>query len=82
MLAQVESLARERHVPFLVLFARDHRLYERNGFSRAPNPLRWVKIHEHQIIGVAEEPLQELMVKPVGAVAWPEGLVDLLGHQF
>jgi len=82
MLAQVESLAREKHVPFLVLFARDHRLYERNGFFHASNPLRWAKIHEHQITGIAEEPLEELMVKPVGAAAWPEGLIDLLGHQF
>jgi predicted N-acetyltransferase YhbS len=82
MLSEVESLARAARVPFLVLFARDHRLYERNGFVHAPNPLRWVKIHEHEITGVAVEPLEELMVKAVGSVAWPEGLVDLLGHQF
>jgi predicted N-acetyltransferase YhbS len=82
MLSGVEALAREKGIPFLVLFAQDRRLYERSGFLHASNPLRWVKIHEHQITGVAEEPLEELMVKAVGGVAWPGGLIDLLGHQF
>ena len=82
MLAWVESLAQANRIPFLVLFAQDGRVYERNGFRHACNPLRWAKIHEHQTIGVAEEPLVELMVKPVGTVPWPGGTIDLLGHQF
>ena len=82
MLGWVEALARETSVPFLMLFAQDRRLYTRNGFIHASNPLRWVKIHEHEVIGVGEEPLAELMVKAVGEHAWPKGLVDLLGYQF
>ena len=82
MLTWVEGLARQSGVPFVVLFAVDPRLYHRNGFSHESNTLRWVKIHEHEIIGVAEEPLAELMVKPVGAERWPTGTIDLLGHQF
>lgn len=82
MLAWVESLARANRIPFLVLFAEKHRVYERNGFHHASNPLRWTKIHEHQTIGIAEEALAELMVKAVGAAPWPDGTIDLLGHQF
>ena len=65
-----------------MLFAQDPRVYGRNGFRRATNPFRWVKIHEHQIIGIGEEPLEEAMVKEVGSRPWPNGLIDLLGYQF
>jgi len=82
MLSYIGDLASQHGIEFLVLFARDARLYERNGYRRASNPLRWVKINEHEIIGIGEEPLEELMVKPVGARPWPEGPVDLLGYQF
>ena len=82
MLLWVEALARETSVPFLMLFAQDRRLYNRNGFIHGTNPLRWVKIHEHEIIGIGEEALAELMVKAVGEKAWPEERVDLLGYQF
>ena len=74
-------LALEHQIEFLLLFAADSRLYERNGYQREPNTLRWVKIHEHKIIGIGEEPLEELMVKRVTGRSWPEGTVDLLGHQ-
>ena len=82
MLLLVEALAAEHQIDFLVLFARDARLYERHGFERAPNPLRWVKIHEHETLGIGEGSLDELMVKPVAGRAWPAGPVDLLGHTF
>jgi predicted N-acetyltransferase YhbS len=82
MLAWVDALARRHNVDFLMLFAHDPRLYERNGFARAGNVLRWTKVHEHRTLGIGEEPLEELMVKPAGARAWPDGPVDLLGYQF
>ena len=77
-----EELARRFEIEFLMLFAKDARLYERNGFVRADNPLRWVKIDEHQTIGIAEQPLVELMIKPLSNRPWSAGLVDLLGYQF
>ncbi len=82
MLAWIESLARERDIPFLMLFADDPRLYQRNGFRHADNRLRWAKMHEHEIIGIGEEVIRELMIKPLTARPWPEGLVDLLGPTF
>lgn len=82
MLQYVEDLGRRFEIEFLMLFATDARLYERNGFVRADNPLRWVKMDEHQTIGIAEQPLVELMIKPLTSRPWPAGLVDLLGYQF
>ncbi|MHC4410593.1 MAG: GNAT family N-acetyltransferase [Planctomycetota bacterium] len=82
MLRNVEQLGAEAGIEFLVLFAQDARLYERQQFRRASNPLRWMKIHEHTTLGIGEEPLDELMIKPLGDRSWPEGLVDLLGYQF
>lgn len=82
MLQYVEELARRFEIEFLMLFAKDARLYERNGFVRADNRLRWVKIDEHQTIGIAEQPLVELMIKPLTNRPWSAGLVDLLGYQF
>lgn len=82
MLGEVEQLARSHEVPFLVLFATDDRLYRRRGFRRASNRLTWTKIDEHETLGIAREPLRELMVKEVGDRRWREGEVDLLGYQF
>lgn len=82
MLAWLEGLAIEHSIEFLVLFAQDARLYDRHGYRRALNPLRWVRIHEHEILGIGEEPLEELMVKPMTARGWPPGPIDLLGHVF
>jgi len=66
----------------MILFALKPDLYRRNGFYAPMNPLRWVKIHEHQILGIGEEVLPELMVKGLSGKAWPSGMVDLLGYQF
>jgi len=78
----VENLAVQHAIEFLLLFAHDPRVYERSGFRRATNSLRWLKIHEHESLGIGEEPLEELMVKALGPRAWPAGPVDLLGYQF
>jgi len=82
MLNHLERLGREHHIEFLLLFAQDSRLYARHGYHRATNLLRWLKIHEHRNLGIGEAVLEELMVKPIGARAWPDGPVDLLGYQF
>jgi hypothetical protein len=37
-----------------MLFARDPRLYERNSFVRPGNALRWLKIDEHESLGIGE----------------------------
>jgi len=82
ILAWVEDLGRRHDIEFIVLFALDARLYLSNGYTAPGNPLRWVKIHEHQLFGLAEEVLPELMVKPLTSRPWEQGLVDLVGYQF
>ena len=82
MLTWLEHLGQSSRVDFMILFALKPDLYRRNGFYAPMNPLRWVKIHEHQILGIGEEVLPELMVKGLSGKAWPSGMVDLLGYQF
>jgi hypothetical protein len=83
LLAEVTAMARTREIAFVVLFADDDRLYTRNGWTRAANPLTWLKIHDHRTLGVAEkEVVAALMVKPMTAKPWPAGAVDLLGPVF
>jgi len=82
MIEHVEQLGQQHDVDFLMLFATDRRLYEKNGFRAPGNPLRGSMIHEHQTTGVDEQVLEELMIKELGDRKWPKGLVDLLGYQF
>ena len=82
MLTHAEMLARDGDVDFMLLFANDQRLYQRLGYRAADNPLRWTKIHDHTTLGIAEEPVEELMVKEIGSRTWPAGTIDLLGYLF
>jgi GNAT superfamily N-acetyltransferase len=82
MLQFAETLARDSGVDFMLLFAHDRRIYERLGYRPVENPLRWVKIHDHSTLGIAEEPVEEAMIKEVGSRTWPAGTVDLLGYLF
>lgn len=82
MLQWLENLGKQYGIEFIILFALNPCLYERNGYFAPANPLRWTKIHDHEIIGIGEEVLPELMVKQLGDRSWPEGLIDLLGYQF
>jgi GNAT superfamily N-acetyltransferase len=68
---------------FVVLFADDDRLYSRNGFVHVDNPVTWLKVHEHTTLGLAEKVVPGvMMVRATGAIPWPAGDVDLLGHLF
>ncbi|MCP5066988.1 MAG: GNAT family N-acetyltransferase [bacterium] len=82
MLEHIDGLAVDHGIEFLVLFARDSRLYERHGYQYVPNPVRWTWIEERKSVGVEEAPIEGLMVKAVSARAWPAGCIDLLGYLF
>lgn len=83
LLAELTEYARSCGMDFIILFADDSRVYDRNGWVRAGNPCSWVKIHEHRTLGLAQaEDTGALMVKAIGEQAWPEGEIDLLGHVF
>lgn len=81
LLEALEAHARECGIDALVLMADDPRLYRRHGYSLRPGPATWLRIDEHKSYGVAEESLQDLMIKPLKGEL-PEGPVDVLGHLF
>ena len=83
LLAEVTDFARACRVDFIILFADDERLYVRNGWARVRNRCSWVKIDDHTTLGLARQADPDaMMVKAIGARAWPGGDVDLLGHLF
>lgn len=83
MLEVLSSIADKSLADFIVLFADDSRLYERNGFQRKSNTCSWLKINEHKNLGIGKDSLADcLMVKPVGDKEWNDEEVDLLGYLF
>ncbi|SNY47242.1 GNAT family N-acetyltransferase [Paractinoplanes atraurantiacus] len=83
LLDEVTGYAAACGMDFVILFADDDSLYGRHGFTRVDNPLSWVKINDHRVIGLAQAVTpHELMVRPVSGAAWPAGEIDLLGHVF
>lgn len=82
LLRQVERRAAEHGIDRLLLFADDGRLYERCGYTRLVRPCRWLGIHEHATVGLLERTEDCVYVKALGAAAWPEGPIDMLGYLF
>ncbi|PZO12429.1 MAG: hypothetical protein DCF25_17645 [Leptolyngbya foveolarum] len=83
LLQQIETLARANSIDFLVLFADDPRLYIQNGYKRVDNCCRWMKVDEHQTLGIGEMSMSDcMMMKSISAQRWLSGTVDLLGYLF
>lgn len=83
LLQQIEELSKTSKIDFLILFADDSRLYAKNGYQRVENLCRWMKVDEHQTLGVGEELMSDcMMVKQISEQTWQEGMVDLLGYLF
>ena len=82
LLGELEELGRRSEVDAVVLFADDPRLYLAAGYRRVPGPVKWLMVNEHESIGIAERPVEELMVKMLNEKPWNPGTVDLLGHLF
>lgn len=58
-------------------------LYEANGYRYVENPCVWLKIDEHQTLGIANEALPTaLMIKALTSEPWRPGVLDLLGYLF
>jgi len=82
LLEEVEDLGRRSALDAVLLFADDPRLYLAAGYRRAPAVVRWLMVNEHEGIGIAERPVDELMVKTLNDRDWGPGTVDLLGYLF
>ncbi len=83
ILQQLEKLAKENQIDFIVLIAQNHSVYEKNGFAVVENTCRWLMINSNQTLGVGHRRIEEcLMMKAMGDKVWKPGLVDFLGHIF
>lgn len=83
MLHELETLAKQCRIDFLVLQASEPAFYLHQGFQQADNLCRWLLIQEHQSIGLSQRRLPDsLMYKPLGNKTWENGLVDFLGSLF
>ena len=83
LLSELTLLGLRHRIDFLLLMAKDHSLYESNGFQPATNTCQWLMIHEHCTLGIAHRRIESsLMVKVLSKKEWQPGLVDFLGYVF
>lgn len=83
ILRTLHGLAHESEIEFIVLFAKDKRLYLINDFTVIPAKVSWLRIEDHNHHGIGSEHIEdEIMIKQVGKRGWPEGEIDLLGYVF
>jgi GNAT superfamily N-acetyltransferase len=83
LLEQITQMGKQHSVDFLIAFATDSRIYQKNGFYLVNNYFQWLRIDEHKNYGVGIERIDsEVWVKPLRDHAWTDGPVDLLGYLF
>jgi N-acetylglutamate synthase-like GNAT family acetyltransferase len=83
LLAEIAGLGQAHGVQFAVAMADDQRLYEACGFRNVPAYCRWLAVDNVTSKTVMEENLGEcFMMRPLTGMAWPEGMVDLVGYLF
>lgn len=83
LLQQLEELGEQHQVDFVVLTAKEHQLYQNNGYQLVENTCTWLLIQSHQTIGVVRRRLEQcLMVKALGEKKWQAGHMDFLGYAF
>lgn len=83
MLEELENLGKSRNIDFIVLLAKKHELYLKNGFQLKNNVCKWVLINANQTLGVAKRKLEySLLIKPISNKGWKEGTLDFMGHIF
>ncbi|BBM85525.1 GNAT family N-acetyltransferase [Candidatus Uabimicrobium amorphum] len=84
LMEAITCAAQKAHTDFVVLFADDHRLYKRLGFSLQANPCTYMAIDEHQTLGIHNKVFKDcLMIKAIGKSPWlPDVEMDMLGWLF
>ncbi|MFU0824919.1 GNAT family N-acetyltransferase [Clostridium sp.] len=84
LLEVIECFSVEHQMDFLLLFTDVENFYKKNGFVNANVMCKWIKIHEHKIIGIGEEEFKDkgLMIKKVGNKVWKDGNLDMLGYLY
>jgi GNAT superfamily N-acetyltransferase len=82
LLNKIDAFSKIHNLDFLLLFADIETVYLRNGFIKAKNICRWLKIDEYKTLGIGEEEIEELMIKKIGCKDWEDGYLDMLGYLY
>ncbi|TMU85258.1 GNAT family N-acetyltransferase [Bacillus sp. BHET2] len=82
LLSETDKFCQNKDIDFIVLFADNPVVYERNGFKSVQSKCTWLKINDVNLTtkGIGCETINELMVKSVGEKKWEDGELDLLGY--
>ena len=85
LLKIIEEKAKRNKVNFCLLFADEHNLYLKNGYSLVNNECVWLGIEDNYSIGIIKRKLNNCMLvkKITGNTPWDNSAsIDLLGHIF
>jgi predicted acetyltransferase len=83
LLKKAEKVATENGLDFLLLFADNPKLYLNNGYVKClENEIHWLKINEHEMLGLGKEVIPELMIKKIGNKEWEAGKLDMMGYLY
>lgn len=82
MLQELESLAKEIDVEFILLTGSEPNVYKGMGFTRLERPCCWLFTNNLKTLGVIRRTVNNIMIKCLGDRSWPEGEIDFLGHIF
>jgi GNAT superfamily N-acetyltransferase len=84
LLAEAESKARQWQADFLILFADQAGLYQRNGYHAVrPAHITWLGIESRASCGLLSRDQSGIVwAKSVAGKTWPAGPIDLLGYLF
>lgn len=82
MLAELENLAQDTVVEFILLTGSEPNVYQGMGFERLECSCRWLLINNLSTLGVIRRSVNNIMIKCLGDRPWPEGEIDFLGHIF
>jgi predicted acetyltransferase len=83
LLEEVEKLARNSTADFIFLFSKNGTIYQKHNYHYVENICTWLKIQEHNTIGIGEEFISnEIMVKKISDKKWETGNLDFLGYLY
>lgn len=83
LLEEAEKIAGTSSADFIFLFSKNGSLYLKHGFKFVDNICTWLKIHNHQSIGIGDEFIQqEIMIKEISGKKWEAGNLDFLGYLY
>jgi predicted N-acetyltransferase YhbS len=84
LLKQIEQIATESNIDFVLLFGGTHQFYLQNGFKLVHNNCRWVLIKEYSTMGIMTRPIPDtLLVKSISGKKWNDkALLDIMGFIF